>query len=60
MHDLVIKGAILVDGMGNPATKGEVAVSGGKIVAIFVELFTVLSKVAADMFPGGRPRLSHG
>ena len=34
MHDLVIKGAILVDGMGNPATKGEVAVSGGKIVAI--------------------------
>tara|TARA_Y100000588_G_scaffold19148_2_gene19610 strand:- start:456 stop:2150 length:1695 start_codon:yes stop_codon:yes gene_type:complete len=34
MHDLVIKDAILVDGMGNPAVKGEVAVSGGKIVAI--------------------------
>ena len=34
MHDLVIKGAVLVDGMGNPATEGEVAVSGGKIAAL--------------------------
>ena len=34
MHDLVIKGAVLVDGMGNPATDGEVAVSGGKIAAV--------------------------
>ena len=34
MHDLVIRGAVLVDGMGNPATEGEVAVSGGKIAAL--------------------------
>ncbi len=30
-HDLVIKNAIVVDGLGNPATEGEIAVSGGRI-----------------------------
>ena len=34
MHDLVIKNAVLVDGIDTPAFNGELAVSGGKIVAV--------------------------
>ena len=34
MHDLVIKNAVLVDGVGTPAFEGEIAVTGGKITAI--------------------------
>ena len=34
MHELVIKNAVLVDGIGTPAFNGELAVSGGKIVAV--------------------------
>ena len=34
MHDLVIKNAVLVDGVGSPAFEGEIAVTGGKIVAV--------------------------
>ena len=33
MHDLVIKNAVLVDGVGTPAFEGEIAVTGGKISA---------------------------
>ena len=34
MHDLVIKNAVLVDGVGTPAFEGEIAVTGGKIAAV--------------------------
>ena len=34
MHDLVIKNAVLVDGVGTSAFEGEIAVTGGKITAI--------------------------
>ena len=34
MHELVIKNAVLVDGIDTPAFNGELAVSGGKIVAV--------------------------
>ena len=31
MHDLVIKNACIIDGEGNPATNGELAVKDGRI-----------------------------
>ncbi len=34
MHDLVIKGALLLDGRGSPPTSGDLAVTSGKIVEI--------------------------
>ena len=34
MHDLVIKNAVLVDGVGTPGFEGEIAVTGGKISAV--------------------------
>jgi len=33
MHDLVIRGAVLLDGLGSPPRHGDLAVDGGKIVA---------------------------
>jgi N-acyl-D-aspartate/D-glutamate deacylase len=34
MHDLVIRNALVVDGLGNPARHGSLAVAGGRIVAV--------------------------
>jgi N-acyl-D-amino-acid deacylase len=34
MHDLVIRGGTIVDGTGNPAFQGDVAIDGGLITAI--------------------------
>jgi N-acyl-D-aspartate/D-glutamate deacylase len=34
MHDLVIRGATVVDGLGHDPQQADVAVDGGKIVAI--------------------------
>lgn len=34
MHDLVFRNVMLLDGLGNPAEPGEVAVSGGRIAAV--------------------------
>lgn len=34
MHDLIIKNALICDGLGSPLTPGSVAVSGGRIVSI--------------------------
>ncbi|NKB57597.1 MAG: amidohydrolase family protein [Alphaproteobacteria bacterium] len=34
MHDLVIKNAVIVDGLGNPGVAGELAVKDGRIAAV--------------------------
>jgi len=34
VHDLVIDGAWVIDGLGGPARAGGVAVRGGRIVAV--------------------------
>ena len=34
MHDLVIRNALLVDGLGNPPRHGSLAVAGGRIAAV--------------------------
>ncbi len=34
MHDIVIRGGTLFDGAGNPGVPGDVAIAGGRIVAI--------------------------
>jgi len=34
MHDLVIRNALLLDGLGSPAVRGNLAVQGGKIVEV--------------------------
>jgi hypothetical protein len=34
MHDLVINNATLIDGLGNAARPGSLAVSGGRIAAV--------------------------
>ena len=34
MHDLVIRGATVYDGLGNPGKVADVAVDGGKVSAI--------------------------
>jgi N-acyl-D-amino-acid deacylase len=34
MNDLVIKNAVIVDGLGNPGIEGDLAVKDGRIVAV--------------------------
>ncbi len=34
MHDLVIRGATVIDGLGSPPTRADVAVKDGRIAAI--------------------------
>ena len=34
MHDIVIRGGTILDGTGAPAVTGDVAIDGGKIVAV--------------------------
>jgi len=34
MHDLVIRNALLLDGLGSPPVVGNLAASGGRIVEI--------------------------
>lgn len=34
MHDLIIRNAVIIDGLGNPATEGDLAVKDGRIAAI--------------------------
>ena len=34
MHDLAIRNARIIDGLGNPSTHGDLAVAGGRIVAM--------------------------
>ncbi|MEM6999775.1 MAG: D-aminoacylase [Pseudomonadota bacterium] len=50
MHDLVIKNAQLLDGLGGPAVAGDVAVQGGRIA----EVGTVLGSGQQEVDAGGR------
>jgi len=34
MHDIVISGGTILDGTGSPAFAGDVAIEGGRIVAV--------------------------
>jgi N-acyl-D-amino-acid deacylase len=48
MHDLVIDNALVVDGLGGPARPGGVAVAGGRIAAIGVDLGGARERVDAE------------
>ena len=50
MHDLVIKNAQLLDGLGGPAVAGDVAVQGGRIA----EVGTVLGSGQQEVDAAGR------
>jgi N-acyl-D-aspartate/D-glutamate deacylase len=47
VHDLVIEGAVVVDGLGGPARPGGVAVTGGRITAVGEELGFARERVDA-------------
>ncbi len=55
MHDLVIRNALLVDGLGSPPRRGSLAVSGGKIAELGEARVTGKQTVDADglaLMPG--------
>ncbi len=55
MHDTVIRGAQVHDGLGNPPVEGDVAIAGGRIVAIGNNLGVAHEVVNADgltLMPG--------
>jgi N-acyl-D-aspartate/D-glutamate deacylase len=34
MHDIVIRGGTIIDGTGDPAFSGDVAIDGGRLTAV--------------------------
>src|SRR6476661_2444060 len=48
MHDLLIKNAVIVDGLGGTPYRGALAVAGGRIVAIGEDLGAARETVDAD------------
>jgi N-acyl-D-aspartate/D-glutamate deacylase len=48
MHDLVIRNALLVDGLGSPPRHGSLAVAGGRIVAVGEDVGAGRESVDAD------------
>jgi N-acyl-D-aspartate/D-glutamate deacylase len=55
MHDLLIRDALLLDGLGSPAKRGDLAVAGGRIVAVGKAEGTARTTVDADglaLMPG--------
>ena len=54
MHDLVIRGATMVDGLGRDPIRADVAVKDGRIAAIGI----AKSRRVNDL-PGGGPRPLH-
>ena len=47
MHDLVIDNALVIDGLGTPATRGGVAIKDGRIAAVGVDLGAAQQRVDA-------------
>jgi N-acyl-D-aspartate/D-glutamate deacylase len=55
MHDLVIRNALLVDGLGSPPRRGDLAVKGGKILEVGKASLSARETVDADglaLMPG--------
>jgi N-acyl-D-amino-acid deacylase len=48
MHDLVIENALIVDGLGTPARRGSLAVSGGRIAAVGDDVGAARERIDAD------------
>ncbi|HEX3176140.1 MAG TPA: amidohydrolase family protein [Methylomirabilota bacterium] len=48
MHDLVIANATLIDGLGTPARRGSLAVSGGRIAAVGTDVGPARERVDGD------------
>ena len=48
MHDLILRGGTLIDGTGGPARQADVAVAGGRIVAIGAGLGEARQTIDAD------------
>ncbi len=48
MHDLVIHGGLVVDGSGGPAGRADVAIEGGRVVAIGSDLGSARQRLDAD------------
>ena len=48
MHDLVFRGAILIDGTGGPRRRGDLAVRGGRIAEIGPNLGSGREEIAAE------------
>src|SRR6185295_2889391 len=55
MHDLVIRNALLVDGLGSPPRRGDLAVKDGKILEVGKTSLSAKETVDADglaLMPG--------
>jgi len=55
MHDLVIRGALLLDGLGSPPVRGDLAVKDGRIAEIGTSFLSARESVNADglaLMPG--------
>jgi N-acyl-D-amino-acid deacylase len=48
VHDLVVRGGLVVDGTGTPARRADVAVDGGVIVAVGTDVRTGRREIDAD------------
>jgi N-acyl-D-aspartate/D-glutamate deacylase len=48
VHDLVIANATLIDGLGTPARRGSLAVSGGRIAAVGTDVGPARERVDGD------------
>src|SRR3954454_24404245 len=52
MHDLVIRNALLLDGLGSPPVHGDLAVSGGKIVPVEGKARETIDADGLALMPG--------
>jgi N-acyl-D-amino-acid deacylase len=52
MHDLVIRGALLLDGLGSPPKHGDLAVTDGKIVPVHASAKETIDADGLALMPG--------